>query len=214
VYAVTAFMLNLANVLPDNFVLSDKNIGEVQQRMPNRNGMSTRHAMWPGSEFGGTRKPDVANTLCMKDCAAEPKVASLLPDYARNAHGNLNEQNRTVGPQRGADTTQPEGKSVVVAQASPVKPEAPKSDAASANKVALALLAKHTCTACHGVDKKIVGPGIVEIARKHAGKTDYLLGKIRQGGVGVWGSIPMPPQSLPEADAKVLAEWISRGAGR
>jgi cytochrome c len=150
----------------------------------------------------------------MKDCAAEPKVASLLPDYARNAHGNLNEQNRTVGPQRGADTTQPEGKSVVVAQASPVKPEAPKSDAASANKVALALLAKHTCTACHGVDKKIVGPGIVEIARKHAGKTDYLLGKIRQGGVGVWGSIPMPPQSLPEADAKVLAEWISRGAGR
>ena len=214
VYAVTAFMLNLANVLPDNFVLSDKNIGEVQQRMPNRNGMSTRHAMWPGSEFGGTRKPDVANTLCMKDCAAEPKVASLLPDYARNAHGNLNEQNRTVGPQRGADTTQPEGKSVVVAQASPVKPETPKSDAGSANKVALALLAKHTCTACHGVDKKIVGPGIVEIARKHAGKTDYLLGKIRQGGVGVWGSIPMPPQSLPEADAKVLAEWISRGAGR
>jgi cytochrome c len=214
VYAVTAFMLNLANVLPDNFVLSDKNIGEVQQRMPNRNGMSTRHAMWPGSEFGGTSKPDTANTLCMKDCAAEPKVASLLPDYARNAHGNLNEQNRIVGPQRGADTTRPEGKSVAVAQASPVKPEAPKTDAASVNKVALALLAKHTCTACHGVDKKIVGPGIVEIARKQAGKTDYLLGKIRQGGVGVWGSIPMPPQSLPEADAKVLAEWISRGAGR
>jgi cytochrome c len=213
VYAVTAFMLNLANVLPDNFVLSDKNIAEVQQRMPNRNGMSTRHAMWPGSEFGGTSKPDAVNVLCMKDCAAEPKVASLLPDHARNAHGNLQEQNRIVGPQRGADTSRPEGKSVAVAQA-PARPEAPKSEAAAGNKQALALLAKHSCTACHGVDKKIVGPGLVEIARKQAGKTDYLLGKIRQGGVGVWGSIPMPPQNLPESDAKVLAEWISRGAGR
>ncbi len=213
VYAVTAFMLNLANVVPDSFVLSDRNIAEVQQRMPNRNGMSTRHAMWPGSEFGGTVKPDTANTLCMKDCAAEPKVASLLPDYARNAHGNLLEQNRTVGPQRGVDTTRPEGKSMPVAQAAPAKSEA-KSDAAAGNKLAQALLAKHSCTACHGMDRKIVGPGIVEIARKHPGKTEYLLGKIRQGGVGVWGPIPMPAQSLPEADAKVLAEWISRGAGK
>ena len=214
VYAVTAFMLNLANVVPDNFVLSDRNMAEVQQRMPNRNGMSTRHAMWPGPEFGGNSRPDTANTLCMKDCAAEPKVASLLPDHARNAHGNLQEQNRTVGPQRGADTTRPEGRSATVSQAAPVRPEASKPDAAAGNKLALSLLNKHSCTACHGVDRKIVGPGIVEIARKHAGKTDYLLGKIRQGGVGVWGPIPMPAQNLPEADAKVLAEWISRGAGR
>jgi cytochrome c len=101
-----------------------------------------------------------------------------------------------------------------VSQAAPVRPEASKPDAAAGNKLALSLLNKHSCTACHGVDRKIVGPGIVEIARKHAGKTDYLLGKIRQGGVGVWGPIPMPAQNLPEADAKVLAEWISRGAGR
>ena len=215
VYALTAYLLSLAYVVPDNFVLSDKNIAEVQQRMPNRNGMSTRHAMWPGPEFGGTAKPDALNTLCMKDCVAEPKVASLLPDHARNAHGNLSEQNRIVGPQRGADTTRPEGKSTVVAQAAPAaRPEAPKSDAAAGNKLAAALLAKHSCTACHGMDRKLVGPGILEIARKHPGKTDYLLGKIRQGGVGVWGAIPMPAQSLPEADAKVLAEWISRGAGK
>ncbi|MFM7341735.1 MAG: c-type cytochrome, partial [Betaproteobacteria bacterium] len=93
-------------------------------------------------------------------------------------------------------------------RAEAVKPEA------SANKAAAALLARHTCTACHGMDRKLLGPSMVEIARKHPGKTDYLLGKIRQGGVGVWGSIPMPAQNLPEADAKVLAEWISRGAGR
>ena len=213
VYAVTAFMLNLANVLPDNFVLSDKNIAEVQQRMPNRNGMSTRHALWPGSEFGRAGKPDANNVLCMKDCSAEPKLASFLPDYARNAHGNLLEQNRPVGPQRGADTTRPEGRGAVMAQAAAAaRPQA--SDKAAGNKVIVALLAKHSCSACHGMDKKVVGPGFVDIAKKHSGNTDYLLGKIRQGGVGVWGPIPMPAQNLPEADAKLLAQWISQGAGK
>ncbi len=211
VYAVTAFMLNLANVVPDNFVLSDKNIAEVQQRMPNRNGMSTRHAMWPGQELGGVPKPDVLNVLCRKDCAPEPKLASLLPDYARNAHGNLQEQNRPVGPQRGVDTTRPEGRGAALAQAAPPPSRAA---AAGSNKVAVGLLAKHSCTACHGMDKKIVGPGFAEIAKKQAGKTDYLLGKILQGGVGVWGPIPMPAQNLPQADAQLLAEWISKGASR
>ena len=215
VYAVTAFMLNLGNVVPDNFVLSDKNIAEVQQRMPNRNGMSTRHAMWPGKEFGGLSKPDAQNVLCMKDCAAEPKLASLLPDHARNAHGNLQEQNRPVGPQRGADTTRPEGRGTALAQPAVAQASPPSGPAAGGgNKAALALLAKHSCTACHGMEKKLVGPGFAEIAKKQSGKIDYLLGKIREGGVGVWGPIPMPAQNLPQADAKLLAEWISQGAGR
>jgi cytochrome c len=213
VYAVTAFLLNLGNIVPDNFVLSDKNIAEVQARMPNRNGMTTKHAMWPGNEFGGTAKPDTANTICMKDCAPEPKLASLLPDFARNAHGNLAEQNRIVGPQRGADTTKPEGKAGTPVS---VAPAAAPAAAAAGNdsKTAIALLNKHSCTACHGVDKKIVGPGFNEIAKKHAGKVDYLAEKIKKGGVGVWGPIPMPAQSLPEADAKSIAEWISKGASK
>jgi cytochrome c len=41
-----------------------------------------------------------------------------------------------------------------------------------------------------------------------------LAGKIKAGGVGVYGQIPMPPQSLPEADAKKIAEWISKGASK
>ena len=218
VYAVTAFMLNLANIVPDNYVLSDKNIAEVQARMPNRNGMTTKHAMWPGNEFGGTAKPDTANTICMKDCAPEPNLASLLPDFVRNAHGNLAEQNRIVGPQRGADTTKPEGKAGAPVSAAPaaavVAAASPPAAGGSDSKAVIALLNKHSCTACHGVDKKIVGPGFNDIARKQAGKVDYLNEKIRKGGVGVWGPVPMPPQSLPEADAKVIAEWISKGASK
>ncbi len=48
VYAVMAYMLNLGGVLPDDFVLSDANIAEAQARLPNRNGMTQAHALWPG----------------------------------------------------------------------------------------------------------------------------------------------------------------------
>ena len=213
VYAVTAFLLNLANVVPDDYVLSDKNIAQVQNRMPNRNGMTTQHAMWPGKEFGGVKTPDTANKLCMKDCTPEPKLASFLPEFARNAHGNLAEQNRLVGQQHGADTTRPEAKAgmpvaVASATATAAKPENTEA------KAAIALLNKYSCTACHGIDKKVVGPGFNEVAKKHAGKADYLAGKIKAGGSGAWGPIPMPPQTLPEADAKKIAEWISKGAGK
>ena len=231
VYSVTAFLLNLSNVVPDNFVLSDKNIAEVQARMPNRNGMTTKHSMWPGNEFGGVKLPDVNNVACMKDCATEPKVASFLPDFARNAHGNLAEQNRMIGAQHGADTSAPESKApakggdphagMAMTPAAPVAAaktaEASKSAAVAGGaeaKAAIALLTKYTCVACHGVDKKIVGPAFTDVAKKHAGKADYLAAKIKSGGSGVWGPIPMPPQTLSDADAKAIAAWIAGGASK
>lgn len=223
VYAVTAFLLNLGGIVPDDFVMSDKNIREVQNRMPNRNGMTTEHALWPGKEFTRTARPDTRNVACMKDCATEAHVSSFLPDFARNAHGNLAEQNRPVGPQRGADTTRPEGKGAAVAAvasapaavaAKPAAAPAAKADAGGDSKAALALAAKYSCTACHALDKKLVGPSFQDIARKHAGKVEYLAGKIKSGGSGVWGPIPMPAQSLSDAEAKTLASWLAAGAAK
>ena len=217
VYAVSAFLLNLAGVVPDDFTLSDKNIAEVQARMPNRNGMTTRHAMWPGDEFKGVRQPDVRNTACMTNCTPEPRVASLLPAFARNAHGNLAEQNRAVGAQLGVDTSRPEGQGARrPAQASAAAAAGAAASAAAApataSKQALSLAQKYSRTACHGMDKKLIGPSFADIAKKHPGKSDYLSGKIRAGGAGVWGAIPMPAQSLPENEAKVIAAWLAAGA--
>lgn len=224
VYAVTAYLLNLATIVPDDFVLSDKNIAEVQKLMPNRNGMDTQHNMWPGREFSKVTKSDTNNVACMKDCVAEPKLASYLPEYARNAHGNLAEQNRLVGAQHGADTTVPErkaGEAPAAAPAPAAKPVAAAKPAAKAegaasgdNKAALALLSKYSCTACHAIDKKLVGPSFQEVAKKHAGKVDYLAGKIKSGGSGVWGPIPMPAQSLSDAEAKTIATWLAAGAAK
>ncbi|MEO8059649.1 MAG: c-type cytochrome [Burkholderiales bacterium] len=216
VYAVTAYLLNLGGVVPDGFTLSDATIAEVQQRLPNRNGTTTDHGLWPGKGMGNGGKPDVKAVACMKDCAAEPRVVSFLPDFARSNHGNLAEQQRRVGPQRGADTAVPaaanpaaEAAAVVATAAAP---SAAADDAATA---ALALAQKHACTACHGTDAKIVGPGFREIAAKYAGRADaqaYLAGKIRSGGQSVWGTMAMPPQALTDTDAKLIASWLAAGA--
>ena len=208
VFGVTAYILSLADIVPADFVLSDKNIAEVQKRMPNRNGMVFYEPMWKTNGKG-----DVKNVACMKDCAVDPKVQSFLPDFARDAHGNIQQQNRVIGPVRGADTTKPAPKSLIgSAAAATVAPAAP---ATAKGPNINNLLAANACTACHGVKNKIVGPSFVEIAAKHKGKADaqaYLAGKIKAGGSGVFGAVPMPPQpQLSDADASAIAAWIVAG---
>lgn len=74
------------------------------------------------------------------------------------------------------------------------------------------LAQKSGCLACHGVDKKILGPAYTEVAKKYKGDKDaetMLAKKIKAGGSGVWGAIPMPANAaMSEADAKLLATWI------
>jgi cytochrome c len=78
------------------------------------------------------------------------------------------------------------------------------------------LAKKNACMACHAVDKKLVGPGYQEVAKKYAGKKDAaanLAKSIKAGGAGKWGPVPMPAQpALSEADALALANWILAGA--
>lgn len=218
VYAVTAYLLNLGGVLPDDFVMSQANIAQVQQRLPNRNGVGLPHALWPGKALGNAAKVDAAGLACMKNCATSAQVASHLPEFARNNHGNLAEQQRVVGPQRGADTTRPPHATLAAARSAAAATAAVQAPAASpAGTAALALAQRHGCMACHGVDSRIVGPAFTQIAARYAGRDDaqrYLAGKISAGGQGLWGPIPMPAQPLPAADAQALADWLAAGARR
>jgi cytochrome c len=74
------------------------------------------------------------------------------------------------------------------------------------------LAKKHNCFACHAVDKKLVGPSYKDVAAKYRGdpKADAkLFEKVKKGGQGVWGQIPMPPNTqVPDADIKALVKWI------
>jgi len=75
-----------------------------------------------------------------------------------------------------------------------------------------ALAKKYNCLACHQVDKKVVGPAYKDIAKKYkgqAGAPALLAEKVKKGGSGVWGPIPMPPNpTVSDADVKKLVDWI------
>lgn len=190
VYAVVAYLLHLGDIVPADFVLSERNIAEVQQRLPNRNGMTRKHGLW---DVKG--KPDVANVACMKNCPANGTPTSELPEHARGAHGNLAEQQRAVGGTRGADTGKPgseQGQTLVSAVADLAKRKA--------------------CLSCHGIDRRIVGPSFKEVSSRYKGQSDAearLVEKLRKGSSGAWGPIPMPPNpDLAETDARRLIQWV------
>jgi len=140
----------------------------------------------------------VKNVACMKNCKAEVQIASTLPEYARTAHGELADQNRSFGPVRGTRT---------------LGPEAAKK---AANATTLELATKNGCMACHGVAGKIVGPGYNEVVARYKDQADAegkLVAKVKNGGQGAWGSVPMPPNGhLPDEDIKTLVRWILSGA--
>ena len=76
----------------------------------------------------------------------------------------------------------------------------------------LELAQKNACTACHAVDKKIVGPSYKDVAAKYKGDKGAeakLVEKVKKGGSGVWGQVPMPPNTqVKDEDVKTLVKWI------
>jgi len=74
------------------------------------------------------------------------------------------------------------------------------------------LAKKNACTACHAVDKKLVGPAYKEVAAKYKGDKGAeakLFDKVKKGGTGTWGQVPMPPNAaVKDEDIKALVKWI------
>jgi cytochrome c len=205
-YALVAFTLNLGDIVPDDFVLSNSNIADI--KMPNRNGMTTKHGLW---RVDG--KPDVNGSACMNNCVPFVQIGSTLPDFARNAHENIADQNRMYGPYRGADTTKPPIKQLPGSTGLALTPVAASASAPS--KGPAALFKSENCSACHASNSKLVGPSIADVAAKYQGQSDAqdkLMAKVKAGGAGVWGAIPMPAQAqLSAADNRALVAWMLSG---
>ena len=184
VYALTAYVLNLNDIVPADATLDRASILAV--RMPNRDGFTTDHGFMTRDG-----KPDTHNVACMTNCGPEARVASRIPDYARDDHGVLAEQTRTVA-----------------ANAPPARTPSARTPADLARQSA--------CMACHAVTAKVVGPSFRDVAAKYAGDASApakLAARIRAGGVGTWGTVPMPAQpQLAESDALALARWVLGGA--
>ena len=102
----------------------------------------------------------------------------------------------------------------VVMAADAAKPaEAAKPEAAAAKNGLDIIKAKgYLCMSCHQVDTKVVGPAYKDVAAKYKGDATApatLAEKIKKGGVGTWGQIPMPPNStVTDEDMKAIVEWV------
>jgi cytochrome c551/c552 len=74
------------------------------------------------------------------------------------------------------------------------------------------LLNANACAGCHALDQRVVGPSFKEVAARYAdapGAARRLQEKIRNGGQGAWGQVPMPPNpNLAEADLEQLVGWV------
>jgi len=199
VYALTAYVLNLNDIVAAGTVLDRESLSKI--RMPNRDGFTTEHGFLRRSG-----KPDTANVDCMHDCAAVVRLASEIPDYARDSHGNLAEQRRDRG----------------VVQAPPAQAAAAGTDVASSAGAGIDLARRSGCMACHNVTTAIVGPAFRDVAQRYRTENAgarapaalaRLMTKIRNGGSGAWGAVPMPAQTqLSEMDARNVVEWILAGA--
>jgi S-disulfanyl-L-cysteine oxidoreductase SoxD len=243
VYAVTAYLLNLGGIVADDFTLSDQNIAQVQATLPNRNGKTTQHGLWHvngkpdvfntacSNDCGGgvvtsalpdyargthgnlaeqnrafgpyrgvdTSKPfdptPLIKPLSLATPAPQPKPQPTLVQTPPIAVAALSGAQAPVSAPNLTPNLTP---NLITAATVDVKP----------------ILNKNSCTACHGMTNKILGPSFSDIAKKHAGKPDslaYLAGKIKHGGVGAWGAVPMPAQSLSETEAKAVAHWLVNG---
>jgi cytochrome c551/c552 len=179
VYALTAYVLNLNDILPADAVLDRESL--VALKLPNRDGFTTAHGF--GRRDG---RPDTRNVACMHDCVREVRLSSEMPDYARDSHGNLAEQAGPVG--------------------------GPRTAAAPATRDVAAIARDAACMSCHAIDRAVVGPAFAEVARRYAADpaaAERLAAKIRTGGSGAWGSIPMPAHAaLSPQDALRLARWV------
>ena len=199
VFALTAYVLHLSDILPANAVLDQDSLPRV--RMPNRDGFTTAH--------GFTRrdgKADTRNAACMRNCVGDVRLSSELPAHALDAHGDLAEQRRALGAIAGLKTVAADSGSAIPA----------------ASKAGAGDLAKRLgCLACHGVDTTVVGPSFRDIATRYASGSRsavpdagmQLVAKLKAGGAGAWGAVPMPGQpQVGPADAQAVIQWILAGA--
>lgn len=192
VYAVTAYVLNLAEILPFDATLDEKSLPAVV--MPNREGYTQAHGFMTVDG-----KPDVQAKACMRACADEVAITSELPaGFTEEMYGDIRTHFRALA-----------GLTDLPATATKAAPEAKTKSPGE-------LAATHGCLTCHGVDKAIVGPALTAIAERYAGTPDasaVLTAKVRAGGSGVWGGAMMPAQTaIPDDDLARVLTWLLAGA--
>ena len=160
-----------------------------------------------------TLLPGKGADLTMAKCAICHDITHVTRTRLSRAEW---EDNVKVMIARGTPLTPDEAATVVEYLATYYNRDTPPPAAAVGGGVGgdpvMELLNANACVACHGVEQKIVGPSFAEIAARYAGDAtaaDRLAAKVKTGGAGVWGPVPMPAHpALSDADLKAIVGWI------
>jgi S-disulfanyl-L-cysteine oxidoreductase SoxD len=202
VYAAAAYVLNLNNIVDSDFVANSKTLPKV--KMPGQGKMIPYEPMM---HVHG--KSAVQNTACMHNCVKDVKITSRLPKgFVKNMYGDISTNFRGLATM---NERQPPNAELPADSDTRKQSAADKAKAAAANP-GPTLIKKYGCVACHAIDHKVIGPAFREVATHYAGKSDavaHLQHKIRHGGSGVWGQIPMPPQAAPsDKEVDEIIHWV------
>jgi len=195
VYALSAYILNLSNIVPADAVLDQKSLPQV--KMPNRDGF----ILFPGL-MTAHGKSDIHAVACMHDCVKQVKVVSELPaGFTEKFFGDISQEFRGLNTMN--QTGEPHWVRVALEGSAAEPPSG------------YTLAQKNGCTACHATDHKIVGPAYRDVAAKYQGDAqalEKLKAKVRKGGAGVWGEVPMPPQTqVSDGDLDAILKWVLSG---
>ena len=152
---------------------------------------------------------------------ADVEVERAVVFMANHSGASFKEPPAPSAPPPAAASAPPAAPASQAAPApAPASPAAAASAPAPAHKAGTpldmasgtAMMQKDGCSACHAVDKKIVGPAYQDVAAKYQNDKDApakLARKVKAGGAGVWGQVPMPPNAaVPDEDIKALVAWI------
>ena len=143
---------------------------------------------------------------------ADVEVQRAVVYMANQAGAKFKEPSAPAQPAAAAAPPAQAPAAAAPAAASKALPPAATANAPLDMASGTAMMQKDGCAACHAIDKKIVGPAYQDVAAKYKGDKDAaakLVQKVKAGGSGVWGSVPMPPNAqVPDADIKALVSWI------
>ena len=192
VYAVTAYVLNLNEVVAADAVLNENSLPAVA--MPNREGFTLAHGFMHTGDHG-----DVQNTACMRDCPVAVAVQSALPEhFTAQMYGDIRTHFRQLAAPSAAATA------------------ANNKAARDLDHTPTKLARQAGCLVCHGIDATVIGPAFRAVAQRYpdqSGAQATLVAKVRHGGAGVWGSTAMPPQTgITDDQLARLVSWIVAGA--
>ncbi|MEW8657141.1 MAG: c-type cytochrome [Candidatus Thiodiazotropha endolucinida] len=146
-------------------------------------------------------------------------LAGLTSQLMAEERADVLERIAPIGKVSVAGEAKPAAAPATQSAAAEAAPAAPAAEAASAAEAApaaggdaLALATQSGCMACHQVATKVVGPAYTEVAAKYkgdAGALDMLVDKVKSGGVGTWGQVPMPPNAhISDDNIRTIVSWV------